>query len=199
MALALAGALLGAAFAALSTSDFMQHLDRQVHAIHCSFIPGAAKEIAESGCRTVMMSPYSSFFREQLWGGVPVSLWALAVFAWLAYRAALLLWRGDPGRGETRVLLLGSLLPVAMSVLFGAIAVWKLDALCKVCVGIYGASFAGFAGVLLAHRALAPSGGAPRFVPALAEGAALVAAVTIAYVALAPRPDPRASMLGCGS
>ena len=30
------GALLGSVFAAVSTSDFMQHLDRQVHAIHCS-------------------------------------------------------------------------------------------------------------------------------------------------------------------
>src|SRR5512143_616924 len=137
---ALGGALLGALFSGVSTADFMAHLDRQVHAITCSFVPGAAKEIAESGCRTVMMSPYSSFFREQLWGGVPVSLWALAVFAWLAHRAALLAWRGDATRGETKVLLLGSLLPVAASVVFGVLAAWKLDALCKVCVGIYGSS-----------------------------------------------------------
>src|SRR5438552_2739972 len=70
---ALCFALLGCIFAAVSTSDFIQHLDRQVHAIHCSFIPGAGKEIGESGCRTVMMSPYSSFFRESVWGGVPIS------------------------------------------------------------------------------------------------------------------------------
>src|SRR4051794_26365868 len=76
-------ALLGCTFAAVSTSDFMQRLDRQVHAIHCSFIPGAGREMGESGCKTVMMSPYSSFFRESVWGGVPVSLWALAVFAFL--------------------------------------------------------------------------------------------------------------------
>src|SRR5512141_613282 len=198
MALALAGALLGAAFAALSTSDFMQHLDRQVHAIHCSFIPGAAKEIAESGCRTVMMSPYSSFFREQLWGGVPVSLWALAVFAWLAYRAAFLLWRGDASRGETRVLLAGSLLPVAMSVLFGALAVWKLDALCKVCVGIYASSALVLAGAILAHRVTTGADPA-RFGVALVEGTALVAALTAAYVALVPASASKGSLLGCGS
>src|SRR5438094_4434548 len=79
LVVALLASLAGCAFAAMSTSDFMQHLDRQVHAIHCSFIPGAGSELGESGCRTVMMSPYSSFFREAVWGGIPISLWALAV------------------------------------------------------------------------------------------------------------------------
>lgn len=198
---ALAGALLGSLFAGLSTSDFMQHLDRQVHAIHCSFIPGAAKEIAESGCRTVMMSPYSSFFRETLWGGIPISLWALAVFAFLAYRSALLLWRGNAGAGETKVLLAAAGLPVAMSVLYGALSVYKLDALCKVCIGIYAASALVFVGALLAHRGqpwtAAPA--AARFGPAFAEGAGLVAALTLAYVVLAPAPDPKTSLLGCGT
>src|SRR2546430_1665760 len=59
-----AAALLGCCFAAVSTNDFMQHLDRQVHAIHCSFIPGAGKEMGETGCKAVMMSPYSSYLRE---------------------------------------------------------------------------------------------------------------------------------------
>jgi uncharacterized membrane protein len=198
---ALAGALVGALFSALSTSDFMQHLDRQVHAIHCSFIPGAAKDIAESGCRTVMMSPYSSFFREQLWGGIPVSLWSLAVFAFLVYRSAHLLWRGQASSGDTKVLLAAALLPVVASVAYGALSVAKLDALCKVCIGIYAASAIVFLGALLAHRARVgtyPIGDA-RFGLAFAEGATLVAALSVAYVALAPRPDPRASLLGCGS
>ncbi len=197
---ALAGALVGALFAGLSTSDFMQHLDRQVHAIHCSFIPGAAKDIAESGCRTVMMSPYSSFFREQLWGGVPISLWALAVFAFLAYRAGLMLWRGRTSAGETKVLLVATLLPVVMSVAFGALSVYELDALCKVCIGIYAASAICLAGAFLAHRAVSTwTFDRALFGPALTEGIVLVAAVTVAYVALAPKPDPRTSMLGCGS
>jgi uncharacterized membrane protein len=198
--LALAGALVGALFSALSTTDFMQHLDRQVHAIHCSFIPGAAKELAESGCRTVMMSPYSSFLREQLWGGIPIALWSLAVFAFLAYRAALLVWRRDATSGETKVLLAAAALPVVASVAYGALSVAKLDALCKVCVGIYAASALTFAGALLAHRGQGRLPfGRPRFGVALVEGAGLVAAVTLAYVLLAPQPDAKTSMLGCGS
>ncbi len=197
---ALAGALVGALFAALSTSDFMQHLDRQVHAIHCSFLPGAAKDIAESGCRTVMMSPYSSFFRESLWGGIPISLWALAVFAFLAYRSALMLWRGVTSAGETKVLLAAACLPASMSVAFGALSLFKLDAVCKVCIGIYAASAICLVGAYLAHRTQRTwSFDKARFGPALFEGVGLVAALTVAYVALAPRPDPRTSMLGCGS
>ncbi len=201
LVVALVGALVGAAFAALSTTDFMQHLDRQVHAIHCSFLPGAAKEIAESGCRTVMMSPYSSFFRELLWGGVPISLWALAVFAFLAYRAGLMLWRGRTSSGETKVLLAAAALPVLASVVFGALAVFKLDAVCKICIGIYAASAISFVAAFVAHRSQrAPASfGEARFGAALMEGVGLVAALTLAYVVLVPKPDARTSMRGCGS
>lgn len=196
----LAGALGGAFFSGLSTGDFMQHLDRQVHAIHCSLLPGAAGEMA-SGCRTVMMSPYSSVLREHLWGGVPVSLAALAVFAFLAYRAALPLWRGHLAPGETKVLMAAAALPVATSIGFGAISFTVLDAVCKVCIGIYAASAACLAGAVLAHRAAGPAvaAGRARLVPALLEGTGLVAALTVAYVVLAPAPEARASTLGCGS
>jgi uncharacterized membrane protein len=201
LVVALAGALGGAFFSALSTSDFVQHLDRQVHAIHCSLLPGAAGEMAASGCRTVMMSPYSSFFRERLWGGVPISLWGLAVFAFLAYRTALMLWRRHTSSAETKVLLAAACLPMAMSVLFGAISFHALDAACKVCIGIYAASAVCFAGALLASRAQpgASASGTARLAPALLEGIGLVAALTVAYVVLAPEPDSRTSMLGCGS
>jgi pimeloyl-ACP methyl ester carboxylesterase len=37
-----ASALAGLFFSAFSTYDFAQHLDRQVHGLHCSFIPGLA-------------------------------------------------------------------------------------------------------------------------------------------------------------
>ncbi len=200
LVLALLGALIGALFSALSTSDFMQHLDRQVHAIHCSFFPGAAKDIAESGCRAAMMSPYSSFLREMLWGGIPISLWALVVFAFLAYRAGLMWWRGHTSSGETKVLLAAAGLPVAMSVVYGALSIYKLGALCKVCIGIYAASAVCFLGAFLAYRAQKRSSpGEARFGRALMEGIGLVAVTTLAYVVLAPRPDPRTSMLGCGS
>lgn len=200
----LAGALLGCVFAALSTSDFMQHLDRQVHAIHCSFIPGAAKELGESGCKTVMMSPYSSFFRESTWGGVPVSLWALATFAFLAYRALHLLWKGKATRPESRFLVAATLLPVLMSALYGFLSVAKVGATCRVCVGIYGASALVFIGAVLVHRQNdAGSEGyespMPKFAGWFFEGVAFVAVLSLTYLAFTPAADPKKSLSGCGS
>ena len=76
--LALVGALLGLIFAAYSTSDYAAHLDRQIHQIHCSFIPGAAVDSADANpCKTALFSPYSAIFRQSYWGGVPISLFAL--------------------------------------------------------------------------------------------------------------------------
>src|SRR5688572_13169824 len=93
-------ALVGGLFAGVSTADFISHLDRQVHAIHCSFIPGAGSQLGDSGCRTVMMSPYSSMFRSMIWGGIPISLLALAVFAYLVFRAADFAMRDRISRHE---------------------------------------------------------------------------------------------------
>src|SRR5690349_9820927 len=76
----LVGAALGMTFASVATYDFVQHLDRQVHSLHCSFIPGMGHETGSSGCQAAMMSSYSSVFRTKVWGGVPISLAALAVF-----------------------------------------------------------------------------------------------------------------------
>jgi uncharacterized membrane protein len=83
--LGLVGALLGMVFSAFSTYDFVAHLDRQVHGLHCSFLPGVAATDASgaSGCHLTMMSPYSSTLRAQLWGGIPIALPALSVFAFL--------------------------------------------------------------------------------------------------------------------
>ena len=38
--LVMVGAFLGFVFASFSTYDFVRHLDRQVHGVHCSFVPG---------------------------------------------------------------------------------------------------------------------------------------------------------------
>src|SRR5438067_2026056 len=96
---ALVGALVGALFAGVATYDFVQHLDRQVHAIHCSFIPGGGAELSGSGCQAAMMSPYSSVLRTHIWGGLPVSLPGLAVFAFLALFAIdLMLTRREGDR-----------------------------------------------------------------------------------------------------
>ena len=75
----------GLVFSGFSTHDFVQHLDRQVHSITCSFIPGLADPDVSgaSGCHATMMSPYSSVFRQSVWGGLPISLPAMSVFAFI--------------------------------------------------------------------------------------------------------------------
>jgi hypothetical protein len=66
-------ALAGVIFAGVSTYDFIAHLDRQVHAITCSIVPGIGAKDASgaSGCHTVRMSPYSLVMRDLTWGGIP--------------------------------------------------------------------------------------------------------------------------------
>src|SRR5512142_222696 len=81
-------AVIGVVFAAVSSYDFIAHLDRQVHAITCSIVPGLAAPDASgsSGCHAVLMSPYSSVLRDYTWGGVPIALPAFGVFAFLLFR-----------------------------------------------------------------------------------------------------------------
>jgi uncharacterized membrane protein len=135
-------ALAGLVFASLSTSDFVQHLDRQVHAIHCSFVPGLAPTTdASSGCHVALMSPWSSVFRGWVWGGIPVALPGMAVFAFLTFRG-LELWlaRGLLDRNAALFLFTASLVPVFTSVFFAVIAVFELGSFCKTCAGIYASS-----------------------------------------------------------
>jgi uncharacterized membrane protein len=195
-------AFLGATFSAVSTHDFITHLDRQVHSIHCSFIPGAGNLIGESGCRTVMMSPYSSLFRTSMWGGLPISLLAFAVFAYIVYRAVdFALRKEGVTRRDTLFLVLATLLPVVMSIIYGMISSVKLDALCKLCVGVYATSAACLLFALAAHsktrqaRTLdSPMG---LYVRWFLEGVAYVAVLAIVYVAFAPSNEK--TLAGCGT
>ena len=196
------GALVGAYFAAVSTSDFVRHLDRQVHAIHCSLVPGGGLELGDSGCRTVMMSPYSSFFREHLWGGLPVALWALAVFAFLAYRAVQLVGVKRAERPDTGFLLAATLLPCGMSVLYGYLAAQEVGVMCTVCVGIYVGSAVCFAGALWAWLSSEPSfrpRGPQTFAIGFGEGVAFVVLLTVVYLGLSPAADPDRARKGCGT
>lgn len=198
----------GAWFAGTSTSDFVAHLDREVHAIHCALTPGQGPQLGDSGCKAVMMSPYSSFFRDQLWGGLPVSLWALAVFAFLAYRSLTIVVAGPTRRSDTFFLLAATVLPVGMSAVYGYLATTEVGATCLVCVGIYVSSglcllFAG-----LTHATAPPSvgrvhgvrgggGGVGTFVAGVAEGTAFVLALSMVYLTVVPTP-PKQSREGCG-
>jgi uncharacterized membrane protein len=193
-------AVLGGIFAGISTADFISHLDRQVHAIHCSFIPGAGSQLGESGCRTVMMSPYSSLFRSAMWGGLPISLLALAVFAYLVFRASEFAIRPRVTKHETMFLAAATLLPVLMSAIYWYISVSKIGAVCKLCMGVYASSAATFASASFAHAKAAPQdlrADKSLWVRWFIEGVAYVAVLAIAYMMFAPTSDK--TLKGCGT
>lgn len=194
-----AAAALGAIFSAVSTFDFMQFLDRQVHSIHCSFVPGAGKELGESGCRAVMMSPYSSFFRESVWGGVPVALWALAVFSYLVYRAGGIAGRGRASRQEAGYLVAATGLPLVMSLIYFGLSL-HVGSTCKVCVGMYLSSVAAFVFAVLAFRQAPHDGGGDflRVVGWFGQGVGFVALLTVAFLGFHP-PSDATKPGGCGT
>jgi uncharacterized membrane protein len=145
----------GLFFAGFSTYDFAAHLDRQVHSIHCSFVPGIAEpdSTGSTGCAVTLMSPYSSVMRHTVWGGIPVSLPAMAVFAFLLFWALdLVFTRRQEDPRATGFLLLATVLPLGTSLVMGWLALSKLDAACKLCIGIYGSSALAFAGALWLWR-----------------------------------------------
>ncbi len=204
LAVAFVAAVAGCFFAGTSTADFVAHLDRQVHALHCSVVPGAKAQIGESGCRAVMLSPYSSWFRESYWGGIPVALWALAVFAFLAYRLGHLTWRGQPRRSEAGFLVAATLLPVLMSGIYGYLAYAQVGAICTVCAGIYvtsGLTFLGsLAALLMIERSPTPDVHAVRrFGVGVAEGCGFVFALSLVYLAWLPDAGGERGPAGCGA
>jgi uncharacterized membrane protein len=143
IAAVLVAALFGFGFAAASTYDFAAHLDRQVHSLHCSFIPGmSGSDAGAQGCQVTLMSPYSSILRKSVWGGVPISLPAMSVFAAIAALAAVVLaLRADQERAALVTLIALCALPVGASLVMGSIAAFELGAACKQCIGIYVSSF----------------------------------------------------------
>jgi uncharacterized membrane protein len=206
--LLLAGAATaGLFFASFSTFDFVQHLDRQMHDIHCSFAPGLVEETEKSeGCQVTMMSPWSSVLRKSVWGGIPISLGAMSVFAFLMFRAVDLL--GRPSRERPPAvdfLAAGTLIPVLASGVMGYIAYTQLGAACKLCIGIYASSGVAFLAALLARRGVLKAfvaTGEPRvsassvWLPAVGQLGMFVALPTLAYAILAP--DYQRFVGGCG-
>src|ERR1700722_12181405 len=141
---AMIAALLGIVFAAYSTYDYAQQLDRQVHSVHCSFIPGASvSSDADNPCKAALFSPYSAIFRATYWGGVPISLFGLGAFAFFVGFAVYLLV-GDRRlpRSAYPTFVVLTFGPLAVSVFMLTISLSHLHALCKLCVGIYVSSVA---------------------------------------------------------
>jgi uncharacterized membrane protein len=154
--LLLIAAVAGFIFASVSTYDFVAHLDRQVHGIHCSFLLGLGPtETANTGCHVTLMSPYSSVWRGSIWGGLPISLPAMSVFAFIAFWA---LWIGARGRDRdpsTAAFTLAAVaLPAVASLFMAYISLTQLHAVCKLCMGIYVSSATALVcGVVLFLRA----------------------------------------------
>ncbi|MEO8843840.1 MAG: vitamin K epoxide reductase family protein [Kofleriaceae bacterium] len=149
----LVGAGLGLLFAGVSTYDFVQHLDRQVHSLHCSFIPGVTHSDPTSGCQVAMMSPYSSIFRSHVWGGIPISLAAMSVFAFIAFYAAdLLVTRRKDDVKATLFLVAATALPLLTSLVMLMISLTKLGTTCKLCVCIYVSSALVFTGAIMTWK-----------------------------------------------
>ncbi|MEO6775769.1 MAG: vitamin K epoxide reductase family protein [Kofleriaceae bacterium] len=149
----LVGAVLGLVFAGVSTYDFIEHLDRQVHSLHCSFIPGVTHTDPTSGCQVAMMSPYSSLFRTHVWGGIPIALGAMSVFAFIAFAAAdLIVTRRKDDVKATLFLVTATALPLVISLVMLTISLTKLGTTCKLCVCIYLASALVFTGALMTWR-----------------------------------------------
>jgi uncharacterized membrane protein len=149
-AVAAVAAALGFIFAAYSTYDYAQQLDRQLHAVHCSFIPGAPISTdADNPCKTALFSAYSAILRATWWGGVPISLFAMGAFAFLLGFAVYLSLAGDRAARRAYAFFAAvALVAVGTSIVMGSISLIHLHVLCKLCVGIYASSIAlGLAGV----------------------------------------------------
>jgi len=207
LAVAILFALAGVIFSGVSTYDFIAHLDRQVHSITCSFIPGmgAPDTAGTSGCYAVLMSPYSSLWRTSFWGGIPIALASLAVFVYLAAKGIdILVRREEEIHEETFYWFLATLLPVLTSAIYFYISVAEIGATCKLCVGIYIASFGASALALLAHLS-APRGGSSslaelpwgRYAIYFVEGVAFVAVAIGLFLAV--KPEITEAMMECGT
>ncbi len=188
----------GVFFASFSTYDFVQHLDREVHGIHCSFLPGieGTDATGATGCHVTLMSPYSSVMRASIWGGIPISLPAMAVFSFLAFAAVfLILTRRNADAKSGWFLVAATGVPLITSMVMGYISLVTLDAACKMCIGIYASSGLAFLGALvfaiMAGRADAPEDAPAPATPAAMGIAFLVGVIFVAlpvgaYAATAP-------------
>lgn len=207
--LSLVGSLLGLLFASYSTLDYAHHLDRRLHEVHCSFIPGAPATSEGEACRAAMYSSYSAVMRDSLWGGIPISLFALGAFAFFAgFSVYLLVARERSSRSSHAFFAIVGITPLIVSIIMFTISVTKLGSLCKTCVGTYIASAllaaGSVAGWLGARQSTSePSTGVvrPDGNPAMAAFWLFVlGAVTIlpAGVYAASAPDHRQYLTQCG-
>ena len=132
--LALFACLLGLVFAYNSTADYASHLDRQLHDMHCSFIPGAGTTSEAEACRAAMYSPYAALLKEKYWGGIPISLFALGAFTFFAGFALYLALAGARApKSAVAFFTAVSLTPMLISAGMLVISLTQLGTICKTC------------------------------------------------------------------
>lgn len=133
---------MGLFFAAFSTHDYTQHLDRQLHGTHCSFLPGLSEiEKGENACKAAMYSPYSALFRDKLWGGIPISLFALGVYSvFFALSLYLLVARDSASKRSWQAYGVAVLTPLPVTGLMFYLSAAQIGEFCKLCLGLYAAS-----------------------------------------------------------
>jgi uncharacterized membrane protein len=204
-AIALIASVLGLVFASYSTLDYAAHLDRRLHDVHCSFIPGAPATSDAEACRAAMYSPYSALMREDYWGGIPISLFALGAFTFFfGFSVYLLVANGRAPRRAVTFFAAASLTPLLVSALMFTISVTQIGTLCKTCVGLYIASFLLAVGGLLGLATLREQPAAePR--PSVGMGLPLVWLVALGLITLVPAvvyagsvPDHDKYLAQCG-
>ncbi|MBI3200381.1 MAG: hypothetical protein HYZ29_02490 [Myxococcales bacterium] len=204
-AISLVASALGLSFATSSTLDYAAHLDRGLHDLHCSFVPGAGPTEAAEACRTAMYSPYAAFFRDKYWGGIPISLFALGSFTFFAGFALYLLLAGARApRRAVGFFTVVAITPLLASAVMGTISAVELGSFCKTCVGIYISSFLLALGALLGALGLRRADGDERprgswlvpaaFLPALGAVSLVPAAVYASSM-----PDHRPYLDKCGT
>lgn len=201
-AISLVGALLGLLFAAYSTLDYANHLDRGLHDVHCSFIPGAPATSEAEACRAAMYSPYSALFKEAMWGGVPISLFALGAFPFFAGFALYLLLAADKApRRSVIFFAVVSVTPMLVSLVMLTLSLTQLGSLCKTCVGIYVSSFLLAVGGLMGLLTLRPTDPRPSLgllFPVIWLAALGLITLVPAVVYAASVPDLRPYLTKCG-
>jgi uncharacterized membrane protein len=202
----LVASLLGLLFASNSTLDYASHLDRRLHDVHCSFIPGAPPTSEAEACRAAMYSPYSALFKEAYWGGIPISLFAMGAFTFFAGFSLYLLLAGSRApRAAVTFFGAVSFTPFLVSVLMLVISLTKLGQVCKTCTGIYLAStlllVAGMMGLASLRGDLVTGAERPRAGFALPLAWLLALGITTlvpAVVYAASVPDHRKFLAQCG-
>jgi hypothetical protein len=202
--LGMVGSLLGLVFAAYSSIDYAQHLDRHLHDVHCSLIPGLVSGADEENpCRAAMYSAYSALFRGSYWGGIPISLFALGAFSFFLGLSTYLFFAGSSASRRLLVFFAATgVTPLVVSALMFFISVTKIGSLCKTCVGIYLSSALLAAGAFLAYRSLGDpfsERSAGKWGPPLLLAAALLGSTLLPSLVYASAvPDERPYLRSCG-